>query len=203
MRRDLGTEGCRRNSAGPHAHASEGPYGIEPAEVGRRSLRNLCLAYLMTLDDRDTLEGLPASSFGPADNMTDVIGGPRLPGQPRGARAVGRPWRPSTAGGSTTRWWSTSGSPCRRPPAFPGTLDEVKRLTAHPAFNIKNPNRVRSLIGAFAQGNPVRFHDAGGDGYRFLADRVLELEPPQPPGGGAPGPAAQPLAPVRRGPAAN
>ena len=50
----------------------------------------------------------------------------------------------------------------------------------HPDFSLRNPNRVRSLIGAFCTGNPVRFHAADGAGYRFLADRVLELDPLNP-----------------------
>jgi aminopeptidase N len=56
------------------------------------------------------------------------------------------------------------------------TLAQVRELLAHPAFTMKNPNRVRSLVGAFAHGNPARFHDPAGDGYRFLADRILELD---------------------------
>jgi aminopeptidase N len=46
----------------------------------------------------------------------------------------------------------------------------------HKLFSIKNPNKVRSLIGAFASGNPVNFHNADGSGYEFHADRVLELD---------------------------
>lgn len=45
----------------------------------------------------------------------------------------------------------------------------------NPSFSIKNPNKVRSLIGAFCSLNHVRFHDAGGAGYAFLADRIIEL----------------------------
>jgi aminopeptidase N len=60
------------------------------------------------------------------------------------------------------------------------TLLQVQGLMGHPAFTLKNPNRVRALIGAFAHGNPARFHDSSGAGYRFLADRVLELDPLNP-----------------------
>jgi aminopeptidase N len=56
------------------------------------------------------------------------------------------------------------------------TLTEIETLMAHPDFTMRNPNRVRSLVGAFAQGNPVRFHDLSGAGYVFLADRVIELD---------------------------
>lgn len=51
---------------------------------------------------------------------------------------------------------------------------------SHPAFSLRNPNRVRALVGAFCQGNQVRFHAADGAGYRFLTDRVLELDPINP-----------------------
>ena len=61
----------------------------------------------------------------------------------------------------------------------PRTLDRVRALTAHPAFSMTNPNRVRSLIGAFAQGNPTQFNRADGAGYEFVADSVLALDPTQ------------------------
>ena len=59
---------------------------------------------------------------------------------------------------------------------LPDTLERVTALLEHPAFTLKNPNKVRALIGRFCQGNPVRFHAADGRGYQFLADRVLELD---------------------------
>ena len=59
---------------------------------------------------------------------------------------------------------------------LPDTLDKVKKLMNHKLFDIKNPNKVRSLIGAFANGNPLNFHKADGSGYQFHADRVLELD---------------------------
>ena len=59
---------------------------------------------------------------------------------------------------------------------LPATLDQVENLTNHESFNIHNPNRIRALIGAFAQGNAVRFHDVSGRGYRFVSDYVIELD---------------------------
>jgi aminopeptidase N len=59
---------------------------------------------------------------------------------------------------------------------LPGTLSQVKALTEHEAFNIKNPNKVRSLITAFCSGNAAQFHDISGEGYRFGADYVLQLD---------------------------
>jgi len=62
----------------------------------------------------------------------------------------------------------------------PATLDRVRALTGHPAFSMSNPNRVRSLIGAFAQGNPTQFNRPDGAGYEFMADRILALDPNNP-----------------------
>jgi len=62
----------------------------------------------------------------------------------------------------------------------PTTLDRVRALTDHPAFSMSNPNRVRSLIGSFAQGNPTQFNRPDGAGYEFIADRILALDPANP-----------------------
>ena len=56
-------------------------------------------------------------------------------------------------------------------------LADMRALLHHEDFDLRNPNRVRSLVGAFASGNPVRFHDASGAGYRLLADVLMELDP--------------------------
>jgi len=58
---------------------------------------------------------------------------------------------------------------------LPGTLARVRQLLAHPAFDLKVPNKVYALVRAFAA-NHVRFHAADGAGYAFLAERVLELD---------------------------
>jgi len=58
---------------------------------------------------------------------------------------------------------------------LPNTITAVKSLTEQEAFNIKNPNKVRALIGAFAHGNAVNFHDISGKGYEFITDYVIEL----------------------------
>ena len=61
----------------------------------------------------------------------------------------------------------------------PDVLDKVRTLTAHPAFSMTNPNRVRALIGAFAA-NTTQFNRADGAGYAFIADNVLALDPKNP-----------------------
>jgi len=59
---------------------------------------------------------------------------------------------------------------------LPGCLTQVKQLLEHVDFDIRNPNKVRSLIGAFCAQNHLAFHDASGEGYEFLADQVLALD---------------------------
>ena len=62
----------------------------------------------------------------------------------------------------------------------PATLDRVRALTKHPAFSITNPNRIRALIGSFAQANHTQFNRSDGAGYTFVADFVLALDPKNP-----------------------
>ena len=62
----------------------------------------------------------------------------------------------------------------------PNALETVRGLTAHSAFSLANPNRVRALIGAFAQGNATQFNRADGLGYDFVAETVLSLDPKNP-----------------------
>ena len=59
---------------------------------------------------------------------------------------------------------------------LPGTLERVNELMAHPAFSIRNPNKVRSLVGVFCNANQAGFHAVDGSGYRFLTDQVLILD---------------------------
>jgi aminopeptidase N len=62
----------------------------------------------------------------------------------------------------------------------PDALDTVTGLLGHEAFTLKNPNRVRALLGAFAIGNPTGFHRPDGAGYALIADHVLALDPRNP-----------------------
>ena len=61
-----------------------------------------------------------------------------------------------------------------------GTIRRVRELMRHPDFKLATPNRVRSLIGTFAMGNPFAFHSEGGEGYAIVADTILALDPLNP-----------------------
>jgi aminopeptidase N len=154
------------------------PYVFDPISSGRRRLKNLALEYLMTLRDKEHLERC-VGQFENSDNMTDVLGAFRILVNTRCAQrgpaieAFLDRWSNDSL--VIDKWFTTQATS-----QLPGTLDEVKELLCHEAFNLKNPNKVRALIGAFCYGNQVRFHDESGEGYEFLADRVLELDPLNP-----------------------
>jgi aminopeptidase N len=112
--------------------------------------------------------------FEQANNMTDVVSALALlantdgPERTEALAAFYRKWKDDVL--VVDKWLSLQATS-----RLPDTLHEVKGLTQHPAFNLKNPNKVRALIGAFCHSNPARFHDASGAGYEFLADNVLRL----------------------------
>ncbi len=150
-----------------------GDYRIDSEAIARRSLKNLCLSYLMQLGD-DQIHQLCMDQYRGAHNMTDVMVALSLLAHSEA------PQRESLLQDFYDRWqadplvldkWFTAQAVSKRA----DTLDRVKELMAHPAFSLRNPNRVRALVGAFCSANPHRFHAADGAGYAFLADRVLEL----------------------------
>ncbi len=148
-------------------------YRIEPAAMARRALKNVCLDYLMQLDD-DGMRALCLEQFHSAGNMTDQLGAlaplANCPGPERAGAlaAFYARWRHDPL---VVDKWLTLQATSR----LPGTLAVVESLMAHEAFNLRNPNKVRALIGAFGQANPWHFHAADGGGYTFLADQVLAL----------------------------
>ena len=156
------------------ANLSNEAYCYDARSAGRRSLKNLCLSYLMELDDAE-LRGWCMSQFQQADNMTDVLAAlacftlTDCPEREQVIAEFHQRWASDTL--VLDKWFSLQAMS-----HLPGTLASVEKLMEHPAFDIKNPNKVRSLIGAFCHGNQVRFHDASGAGYAFLADRVVEID---------------------------
>jgi aminopeptidase N len=152
----------------------DGPYEPSPGAIGRRSLKNQCLSYLMQLDDEDA-RALCVAQFSRRHNMTDVLAALALLADSAGEEretalaAFYEHWKHDPL--VLDKWLAVQAGSKRA-----DTLERVQALMGHPAFSMRNPNKVRSLIGAFVSGNPVRFHDPSGAGYAFLADRVLELD---------------------------
>ncbi|MHB8811531.1 MAG: DUF3458 domain-containing protein, partial [Desulfobulbaceae bacterium] len=156
-----------------------GPYIYTSAEAGRRSLKNTCLGYLLTPAADGSIAAdlldLGLNQYAQADNMTDrvaalraIVNGDRDAGD-RLLAAFYQEWQHDPL---VVDKWLTLQALC----TLPGTLDRVKELIEHPAFNLKNPNKVRALIGAFCSANQVGFHEPGGAGYAFLADYVIRLD---------------------------
>jgi aminopeptidase N len=160
------------------ARRPAGPYAPNPLQVGERSLANVCLRYLGALDDAP-VRVRAIQRYDRAGNMTDAIAALAAvkdsAAQDRDdlfARFEAR-WRDEPL--VLDKWFALQAR-SQRDDALP----RVKSLLAHPRFNVKNPNRVRSLVGAFALGNFARFHAIDGSGYAFTADQVLLLDPANP-----------------------
>ncbi|KUM02634.1 aminopeptidase N [Chromobacterium subtsugae] len=151
----------------------------KPQDAGKRSLKNRALWMLNRLDDAWPAE-MAAKQCLDADNMTDQMGALLAlrdrDGEERDAcfTAFAARWNDDAL--VMDKFFSLIGGS-----QLQGTLQHVEAALAHPAFSMKNPNKVRSLLGAFG-GNMAVFHAADGSGYRFLADRILELDPINPQG---------------------
>ena len=154
------------------------PYRSDDGRAGHRRLTNLCLGYLSTLNHQETID-LCLGQVRGADNMTDVMGGLvplascDCPERRTALVEFHEKWHKDRQ--VVDKWFSVQATS-----SLPGTLDEVMALLGHPDFELTNPNRLRSLVGAFSQGNLVRFHEQSGAGYRFLGDQLLRLIPVNP-----------------------
>ncbi|WP_246797039.1 aminopeptidase N [Burkholderia perseverans] len=165
-------------------HRTPGAYAPTPEDAGRRALKNLALAYLAELDEPAEAVRLATAQYDVADNMTDraaALGA--LLSASAASDAAEAPARKALADFYQRfekealvidKWFSMQAT--RRGTAGHPTLDTVRELLAHPAFNLKNPNRARSLIFGFCAANPAQFHAADGSGYAFWADQVLALD---------------------------
>ncbi len=159
------------------ALAPAGPYCPDPADAGRRRLRNLCLGYLNEIDETpgSRRHRLAARhQFDTADNMTDqfaalaiLANAPGEEGKDALADFYGR-WQHEAL--VVDKWLAVQAA-CR----LPDTLQTVERLTAHPAFDRRNPNKVYALLRTFGA-NHRHFHAADGSGYRFLARQTASLD---------------------------
>ncbi|MBS0309471.1 MAG: aminopeptidase N [Proteobacteria bacterium] len=150
-----------------------GPYSPDAASAGRRGLKNLALAYIAELDDAEVHKLLQAQCDA-ADNMSDRVAA---------LAALLNSSAPSRDAALTKfyndfkdealvidKWFMLQGAARRTDVAA------VKKLMRHPAFTLKNPNRARSLIFSFCNGNPAQFHAADGSGYAFWAEQVIALD---------------------------
>ncbi|MDJ0685038.1 MAG: aminopeptidase N [Alphaproteobacteria bacterium] len=155
-------------------NAVEGAFAPTAEQAGKRALRNAALSYLCAAGDGDA-KRRALDAYRASDNMTETLMALNLLCETEGAERdealahFEERWRDDEQ--VIDKWFGVQAMA-----AAPNTLARVLELMKHPAFDMKNPNKVRALIGAFAHGAPVNFHAANGSGYEFLADRVIELD---------------------------
>ncbi|MCY3883504.1 MAG: aminopeptidase N [Gammaproteobacteria bacterium] len=162
-------------------HQVDEPYEVSKSQVNRRTARAIALAHIRRAyaeeKPREIGEAL-AQNFRNADNLTDRLANTtqllELPDEVQDIKQnVLDEFHDKFAHEQLViNTWFRIQATC----TLPGALERVGQLEQHPSFNIKNPNRLRSLIYAFAMGNWKNFHNADGSGYSYIAGKVIEIE---------------------------
>ena len=160
-------------------HSIEQDYAPVAEQIGRRGLKNIALSYLMLIDN--TGVELAWQQFQSADNMTDkasalacLVSCPAAAEQATQALAeFEQQYRDE---GLVMNLWLQ----IQAVNSQSGGLARVNALLDHPAFTFGNPNKIRSLIGGFCNGNLVNFHNPDGSGYAFLKQHILALHSQNP-----------------------
>ena len=155
-------------------HNIEQDYAPDASQIGRRSLKNTALGYLMLVDQMGV--ELASKQFAGADNMTDkaaalscLVNCPAAAQQAKTAlQQFEQQYRDEAL--VMNLWLQIQASNSQS-----GALERVEALENHPAFSLSNPNKIRSLIGGFCNGNLVNFNNPDGSGYEFLKQRILTL----------------------------
>ena len=162
-----------------HRNTLSGHYEVTPEAVARRSLRNTALAWLLHIDDEEG-RALATSQFSESDNMTDRMGALRAlvnsgyqKEQEQALADFYQQWKDDPQ--VVEQWFAVQSGSSRT-----GGLSKIRELMEHPAFDWKNPNKIRSVIGVFAGQNLPAFHAEDGAGYRFLAEQVRKLDDSNP-----------------------
>ncbi len=154
------------------ANQTPGKYSPDARSAGKRGLKNLCLSYLLGRQDESTLQ-LAHAQIAAADNMTDRLAA-LMALVNTGSKTAQQPLHNfyqnfKNEALVVDKWFSLQAV------AMHTDVTAVRRLMTHPAFTLKNPNRARSLIFSFCNGNPSQFHAADGSGYGFWTEQVIAL----------------------------
>jgi aminopeptidase N len=158
-------------------------HGVDPTSrntkvFGHRSLKNQALAYLAELHEEEITKMIDAQYWN-AKNMTDrmmamtLLSDTSSPLREKVLADFYNEWKDDSV--VINKWFTAQATTSSRPQ----TLEDVKMLAKHPAFNINNPNNVYSLLRAFGA-NLVRFHDPSTDAYAFYADKIIEIDAKNP-----------------------
>jgi len=156
-----------------HANATPGEYSPDALSIGKRALKNLCLAYLTAAQDEEGIQ-LAQDQFENAGNMTDRVAAlsalihARVPTVDAALQRFYDEFEDEAL--VIDKWFGMQAS------SATSDVAAVRQLMRHPAFNLRNPNRARSLISSFCANNPVQFHAPDGSGYAFWAEQVITLD---------------------------
>ncbi len=148
-------------------------YQIDHGDIAKRALRNVCLSYL-AFTDRDFADNLISQQYHHANNMTDSLAAlsaavaAELPCRDKLMSEFDERWHQD--GLVMDKWFILQASSPNKQ-----VLQTIKSLLNHRSFSMNNPNRIRSLIGAFASTNPSIFHAKDGSGYNFLTEILIDL----------------------------
>lgn len=174
LNRALGDEMQRDLVRSYHALKDDGPFSPNAEAAGRRALKNRCLALLASRQDA-VAAPLAISQFNSATNMTDELsalitldklGGRRIDQSMEDFYAK---WKDSPL--VIDKWFAVQAG--RK---HPEGVDAIRKLTQHAAYDPRNPNRVRALVGGFAMSNAHLFHHVSGAGYDFFTEQVLDMD---------------------------
>ena len=154
-------------------------YHIEHKDIAKRSLKNCCLTLLAYADNKSHANTLVSQQYYHANNMTDCLAAlttavkAQLDCYNELLTDFDNKWHQD--GLVMDKWLSLNAT-------SPDThvLSTVKKLLTHRSFSMNNPNRIRALIGAFVNNNPVAFHAEDGSGYHFLVEILTELNQKNP-----------------------
>ncbi|MDE2430045.1 MAG: aminopeptidase N C-terminal domain-containing protein, partial [Burkholderiales bacterium] len=159
------------------SHLTPGKYSPDAASMAKRSLKNLALSYLLEWSDDATFE-LARHQFDEAENMTDRLAAltalTNFKGNEKHAKASVKALNAffkefKKEALVIDKWFMLQAT------ARTTDVAKVRELMQHPAFTLQNPNRARSLVFSFCNGNPSRFHAADGSGYALWAELVIAL----------------------------
>jgi aminopeptidase N len=173
LRRAIG-QGLRAALTAIYDRPRDTEFRPDAQAASARSLRNAALSYLTAAGD-DQAAQLGYSAYSQADNMTDRLAAlaclVRTTHELRDSALADFLERYRDNALVIDKWFTLQAT---APTA--DCLDHVIDLTRHALFTPRTPNKVRSLIGAFASGNPLHFHDLSGRAYRFLGDWIVQLD---------------------------
>ena len=164
-------QGLKTELLSVYQGAQTGSYENKATDVAKRSVKNTCLGYLVLLDNQ---QALIATQYQASDNMTDTLATLTLAAKYHGTYFdefmpdFESKWQETTL--VMDKWFTTCAM-------YSGedVFERLANLLEHPLFTLKNPNRARSLIGAFAAHNPKHFHCLSGKGYAFLTEQLITM----------------------------